>query len=152
MSAARSFTALTAGIAYAVSALPAVALAAWLSPLVPTSGRLFGVITFALAAGWFGASYGARYITGHPGASRTPWWIACYAALVTVFVWGYGYAWLLEGQVTRISILAPLVGLIRGGHFTAALLLSAAPLLAPAWWLVNRLLLRYADRIFVSAL
>jgi hypothetical protein len=154
VSAARTITSLVCGLAYALGALPGVVVAAWWSPWLPgtADGRIFGAVVMILASAWMGTSYGRRYVDGHPGAVMTPVWVALYSMLITAFVWGYGYAWLVEASVSRISVLGPLVGLFRGMHFAVLLLASALPLLAPAWWLVNRMLQRHAMRLYAAAL
>ncbi|MEO0974314.1 MAG: hypothetical protein AAFX85_14580 [Pseudomonadota bacterium] len=153
MSAGRRRTALASAALYGSTALMASAAAAWLSPLLaPDLGRWVGAGVFAVASAWFGLSYGSRYVTTHPGRDRTPLWICLYASIVTAVLWGYGYAWFVDPVVTRLSIMAPFVGLIRGIHFTGLLLLSASPLLMPAWWASHRVLQRFAERIYVSAL
>lgn len=139
-------------IAYGLVAAVAAGAAAWLSPLLPAGGRCFGAALFAAASLWLGSTYGVRYVTFHPGAARTPLWIALYAGIVTAVVWGYVYAWFVDPAVTRLSIMAPFVAIGRGVHFAATLMLSASPLLMPGWWGVNRLLQRFAERIYVSAL
>lgn len=152
MSAGRRRTALVSGALYGLTALAASAAAAWLSPLLPSEGRWIGAAIFSAASLWFGASYGARYVTQHPGRDRTPAWVLLYGAVFTTVAWGYGYAWFFDPAVTPLSIMAPFVGIARGVHFTALLLLSASPILMPAWWASHRLLQRFAERIYVSAL
>ncbi len=152
MSAGKRRTALASGALYGLSALAACAAAAWLSPLLAPEGRWVGAALFSLASAWFGASYGTRYVTNHPGRDRTPFWILLYATILTAVGWGYGYAWFFDPAVTPLSIMAPFVGLARGVHFTALLLVSASPLLMPAWWGCHRLLQRVAERIYISAL
>lgn len=152
MSAGRNRTALVSALAYGIVAGVATAAAAAVSPLLPDGGRWWGAAAFTVASLWLGFSYGPRYVTSHPGAARTPLWLALYAGIFTALVWGYGYAWFYDPSVTRFSILAPFVGLIRGVHFALLLTLSASPLLMPGWWGVNQLLQRLAERIYVSTL
>jgi hypothetical protein len=137
--------ALRSGAGYGAIALLGSAATAWLSPWMVPGGRLFGVVVFTLASAGLGIAYARHY--GRPGAvTWIPWRVGGVAALVTVFVWGYGHAWLLEPGGSRISILSPLAGLLRGVRFTGALLLSAAPVLVPGWWIVHRGLSREAAR------
>ncbi len=146
MAGGRTRLALLCAVAYSLAALVAGALAAWLSPLLPAAGRWVGAAIFTLVTAVAAAGLGARYAcAGDPRG--IPLRIALYAVLGTALVWGYGYAWLVDPTVTRISILGPLVGLVRGLRFALAHLLSSAPLLIPGWWAAHRLAERGAARI-----
>jgi hypothetical protein len=144
-------TALASGVAFTLAAVPAIVVAAWFSPIVPAGGRVFGVLTFAVATLCFASAFGARYAHGEVAGCATPLRIAAGATLATTLVWGYGHAWLIEPSVSRLSVLAPLVGLVRGAGFALALVVSASPLLMPSWWLTHRLLERYGARLRVAA-